>query len=161
MKEPTESLPNSKFWRFQQFSLVVSQDGSVHMAEHPLSSPSFPGNTKVVCTCSGSCNAVDANCVEKARQTKEPESYMIRMILYMFFFKGVFVDPCKVWIDINLLLSKMVLIFAILFVRVDTQSQPNQGLSSQTTETLVGFDWNPPGRRLRKRARLSAESGSC
>ena len=95
MKEPTQSLPNSKFWRFQQFSLVVSQDGSVHMADHPLSSPSFPGNTKVVCTCSGSCNAVDANCVEKARQTKKTGVLYDPYDPLYVFFKGVSWIPVR------------------------------------------------------------------
>lgn len=51
-------------------------------------------------------------------------------------------------IDSNLCCSIWLWSFAILFVKADTQSQPE-------------FDRKPPGRRLRKRACLSAESGSC
>jgi len=57
---------------------LADKDGSVHMAEHPLSSPSFPGSTKLVCTCSGSCNAVDANCVEKVEDFVKEPAYMMR-----------------------------------------------------------------------------------
>lgn len=51
-------------------------------------------------------------------------------------------------IDSNFCCSIWLWSVAILFVKADTQSQPE-------------FDRKPPGRRLRKRACLAAESGSC